>query len=48
MYFYDENGHLITDPAEQAAWVKEHPNLPYGEDPDGKPNQAPPKDEKKS
>jgi hypothetical protein len=37
VYFYDENGHLITDPAKQAAWVKDHPELPYGEDPDGLP-----------
>lgn len=48
-YFIDENGHVITDPAEQAAWVAKHPALPYGEDPDGpppkpepeKPNESP-------
>lgn len=45
-YFYDENGHPITDPAAQAAWVKEHPELPYGEDPDGLPNPLPKPEDK--
>lgn len=30
MYFYDENGHRIEDPAEQVAWVKQHPDKPFG------------------
>lgn len=34
-YFYDENGHLITDPAIQRVWVEAHPEFPYGEHPNG-------------
>jgi hypothetical protein len=29
-YFYDENGQRIVDPVAQQAWVKQHPEHPYG------------------